>query len=76
MSERRFITSDDAVRAAKGMARACTAREIAEYIGGTDSRAVATALREPTKDGRVTINYRGSVATYRFRRLTAKEPQA
>ena len=70
MTARRIITAQDAVLAGRGMGRACTAKEIAEYIGGTDSRAVATALRTPTCDGRVTINYRRAVATFRFKRLS------
>lgn len=38
----------------------------------TTSRAVATALRQPVADGRVSINYGKAVARYRFVRLRAK----
>lgn len=74
---RRTITADDVVMAAKGMARACTAKELAAYIGGTDSRAVATAARTPTDDGRLsrTHHRKQNCANYRFKRMTPKEPR-
>jgi len=46
-----------------------TAKAIADYLF-TDSRAVATALRAATDDGRVHVMYKGGIAQYRFTRLT------
>lgn len=62
------ITEREAVAAIKAIGRNATAKEIGEWFG-TDSRAVATAMRGPTSDGRVTIYYgKGSKpATYRYR---------
>lgn len=41
------------------------------FLLKTDSRAVATALRKPVKDGRVWIGNFNGVATYTFLRSTA-----
>ena len=68
------ITAEMCVKALKATGRSIPAREIAQHVGG-DSRAVATALRKPVRDGRVKIMYKrglGYGAWYRFVRLTAK----
>lgn len=67
------ITCDQAVRALKEIGCSQPARVIATYMG-TDSRAVATALRGAVSDGRVSISFRhkDGVARYRFVRLAAK----
>lgn len=72
------ITGEMVVRALKEIGRTESAKAIAQKLGTTDTRAIATALRAPVADGRVTINYRHrkamrGVALYRFVRLTAKE---
>lgn len=70
------ITAEQCVMALKRRNLATTASELAEHIGETDSRAVATALRKPVKDGRVKIRYTrglGFGASYRFVRLKARE---
>lgn len=63
------ITADDAVRALKKHGLATTAKTIAKLLE-TDSRAVATALRLPVDDGRVTRRFKKGIALYRFKRLT------
>jgi hypothetical protein len=63
------ITANDAVKALKEMKLSTTAKAVALRLG-TDARAVATALRLPVKDGRVTISYRKGIGHYRFKRLT------
>ena len=68
------ITAEQCVMALKRRDLRTTARALADYLG-TDSRAVATALRKPVKDGRVKIRYTrglGFGAEYRFVRLKAK----
>lgn len=73
------ITAEQCVLALKKHGLSTTAKELAECIGMTDSRAVATALRKPVRDGRVSINYKrglGLGAHYRFVRLTAKGGEA
>lgn len=69
------ITAVDAVLELKRLGTATTARELAYYLG-TTSRAVATALRGPVKDGRIKITYHRKTqqATYRYLRLNAKLP--
>lgn len=52
------ITGRQVVLALQAMKRSVPATEIAEYIGYTDARAVATAARQPVKDGRITMTYR------------------
>lgn len=71
MTNRKRITCNDAVLALKAIGRSVPAKEIATHLG-TDSRAVATALRDAVTDGRVTISYRKNIGLYRFKRLTAK----
>ena len=69
------ITAEQCVMALKRRNLRTTAKALAEYIGETDSRAVATALRQPVRDGRVKIRYTrglGFGAEYRFVRLKAK----
>ena len=65
------ITCQDAVLALKQRGLSTPAKDIAEMLG-TDSRAVATALRSATKDGRVTSTHRKGIAFYRFKRLTVR----
>ncbi len=65
------ITCDDAVRALKRHGPPAAAKHLARMLD-TDSRAVATALRNAVYDGRVTTKYVGGIAYYRFVRLTAK----
>lgn len=71
---RKKITTEDAVLALKAIGLRMSAVGIAAYIGDTDSRAVATAMRNAVKDGRVVIAYRGNIGWYRLRRLKAKKP--
>lgn len=66
------ITAEQCVLALKKRKVSTPARELAKDLG-TDSRAVATALRKPTHDGRVKWSFTGGIAYYRFVRLTAKE---
>jgi hypothetical protein len=69
------ITAEQCVMALKRRDLNSTARALADYMGSTDSRAVATALRQPVRDGRVKIRYTrglGFGAEYRFVRLKAK----
>lgn len=68
------ITCEDAVLMLKKLKLSNQAKNIAARLG-TDSRAVATALRAAVKDGRVSINYKKGIGFYRFKRLTAKEPK-
>ena len=65
------ITAEICVRALKDHGLSTPAKNIAEMTGSS-SRAVATALRKPTHDGRVSWTFKGGVAYYRFVRLTAK----
>lgn len=73
MSKRTIITGDQVVYTLKCIGKAQTAADIATHLG-TDSRAVATALRQPVEDGRVARTWRRSKqkASYRFVRLKAK----
>jgi hypothetical protein len=66
------ITCEDAVLELKKVKVLMPAKWIAEKLG-TDSRAVATALRKATADGRVYVRYRKGIAEYRFTRLTPNE---
>jgi len=70
-TERIRITAEQAVLALKAIGLSSSAKVIAERMG-TDSRAVATAMRGAVADGRVSIAYGKSVARYRFKRLTPK----
>ena len=63
------ITCEDAVMVLKKIKVLVPAKWIAEKLG-TDSRAVATALRKATNDGRVYVRYRKGIAEYRFTRLS------
>ena len=64
------ITGDDCVQCLKTLSKGGTAAEIA-FLLNTDSRAVATALRKPVKDGRVKWGkFVKGVATYSFLRST------
>jgi hypothetical protein len=71
------ICADDVVLAVKALARSVPATEIAHWLR-SDTRSVATALRAPVKDGRVTITYRRGAkgeqrrGFYRFVRWTVK----
>ena len=63
------ITCEDAVMVLKKLKVLVPAKLIATVLA-TDSRAVATALRKATADGRVYVRYRKGIAEYRFTRLT------
>lgn len=63
------ITCDQAVRALKELGTSSPAKNIAARLD-TDSRAVATALRQAVKDGRVSWSFKEGIAFYRFVRLT------
>ncbi|GEM_PF-3573168 len=67
----RRITGIDVVLALKDLGRTVTAKEIAAQLGITDTRAIATAARQPVKDGRITQRHkrRLNAAMYRFVRL-------
>lgn len=67
------ITAEQCVRALKQHGLSTSAKNIAVMLGNTDSRAVATALRKPTRDGRVSWTFKKGIAFYRFVRLKAKE---
>lgn len=65
------VKAEDCVRALKAHALSTTAKSLAQFVG-SDSRAVATALRKPTSDGRVSIRFKKGIAFYRFVRLTPR----
>lgn len=65
------ITGEQCVLALKIFGRVAPASLIAEFLA-TDSRAVATAMRKPTKDGRVSFTFRRGVMHYRFVRTKPK----
>jgi hypothetical protein len=69
------ITAEMCVMALKKQRTSMSAKAIAERVGG-DSRAVATALRKPTRDGRINWTFKKGIAWYRFVRLTAKKGDA
>jgi hypothetical protein len=64
------ITAEDCVRMLKTLGRSSTAADVARCMCVT-SRHVATALRQPAADGRVTRRFIKGLAWYRFVRLTA-----
>ena len=66
------ITAADCVLALKLNKRSINAAALADIMG-TDSRAVATALRKPTSDGRVSIHYKKGIGWYRFVRMSPKK---
>lgn len=55
------ITGDDCVKVLKTMSYGGRAADIG-YLLGTNSHAVASALRKAVKDGRVKINAKGGAA--------------
>jgi len=63
------ITCAQCVAAMKDLKRA-TARTIAQHIGNTTTRGVATALRQATEDGRLATRYKGGIAIYRYVRTS------
>jgi hypothetical protein len=63
------ITCEDVVRKLKQWRLSTPAKSIAQMMGA-DSRAVATALRKATYDGRVKMKFRRGIAYYRFVKLT------
>lgn len=65
------ITATDCVQALKKRKLSTSASALAAWIG-TDSRAVATALRGPVRDGLVTISFKRGIGFYRFVRLNKK----
>lgn len=65
------ITAEDCVRALQQHRNSTTAAELAVILD-TSSRAVATALRGPTGDGRIKMTFRKGRAWYRFIRLTPR----
>lgn len=73
------ITCEQVVLALKAHRLSTTAASIAARMG-TDSRAVATAVRAAVKDGRVTRHYKKAgkgqqvCAYYRFMRLKPPLP--
>lgn len=68
MSDMR-VTCEEAVRALKRIKTTADARQIAAALAASP-RAVATALRQATNDGRVSIRFKKGLALYRFKRLT------
>lgn len=71
MKAAKKITAEQAVRELQAVGLSTNAAALADRMG-TTSRAVATALRSPTQDGRVSITYRKGIGFYRFKRLRAK----
>lgn len=69
------ITASDCVLALKLHKLSINAAALADIMG-TDSRAVATALRKPTSDGRVSIHYKKGIGWYRFVRMSPKKGSA
>jgi hypothetical protein len=72
----RKINGQMCVEALKVIGCYTTAADLAKFIGWTDSRAVATALRKPVDEGRVKIRYKrglGLGAHYKFVRLSVKK---
>jgi len=67
------IHANDVLLVLKALKKSAKAKDIAEVLG-TDSRAVATALRKPTNDGRIacTFKRKQNLCTYRFIREKAK----
>jgi hypothetical protein len=65
------LTCEEAVRALKRVRLSTTAKSLAARQA-TSSRAVATALRAATEDGRVSVTYKRGLAYYRFVRLKSK----
>lgn len=65
------VTAEMCVLALKTLKHSTTAKALAEFMG-TESRNVATALRGPTSDGRVSWTAKNGIARYRFVRLKAK----
>ena len=63
------ITCEDVVIELKKIKTLVSAKWLAGKLD-TDSRAVATALRKATNDGRVYVRYRKGIAEYRFTRMT------
>lgn len=76
--DRQPISAYNAIMALKSIrGKSATAKWIADQINrqfdmDTDSRAVATALRQPVKDGRVTIRYHQGIGHYRYVRMLAR----
>jgi len=66
------ITCEDAVMVLKRLKVLVPAKLVATVLD-TDSRAVATALRKATNDGRVYVRHRKGIAEYRFTRLTPND---
>ncbi|QXV72212.1 hypothetical protein Acf1_00015 [Acidovorax phage ACF1] len=66
------ITCEQAVLALKELRTSHPAKSIALHLG-TDARAVATALRAATNDGRVSCSWSKGLAYYRFVRLSPKK---
>jgi hypothetical protein len=65
------VTCADVVKALKSRGLSTTAAALAGSLQ-TSSRAVATALRQATDDGRVRMTFKGWRAWYRFVRLTPR----
>jgi len=62
------VTAEQCVRALKTHGLSSSAKVISQFVDA-DSRAVATAMRQPVRDGRVTITWKRGIAFYRFKRL-------
>jgi hypothetical protein len=74
MTQNRKITCEEAVLALKKHKLSISAKDLLYLLPGSSSRAVATALRKPTEDGRVKLIWKRKlgVAYYRFVRLSPK----
>ena len=66
------ISCEDVVLNLKEHKLSTTAKHTA-YRMGVGSRAIATALRRATRDGRVSLRFKRGVAWYRFVRMTPKK---
>ena len=66
------ITAEQCVRALKDIRLSTPAKTLADRLGST-SRAVATSLRQPCNDGRVSFTFKKGVMWYRFVRLSVKK---
>lgn len=67
----RPVTAAEVVRVLKTSRRRLRAAHLAYMLGST-SRGIATALRGPVRDKRVTVTWSNGVATYGVARSTPK----
>ena len=66
------ITGEMVVATLKRLGRSVPVQEIARELGTEDTRAIATAARKPSADGRIRMTYKKGVARYRFVRITPR----